>query len=35
VYSDEKKAAWEEEIKETREAQALQKEEWDKGNKLA
>lgn len=35
VYSDEKKAAWEAEIKEVREAQALQKEEWLKGNKLA
>lgn len=35
VYSDEKKAAWEEEIKVTREEQALQKQEWEKGNKFA
>jgi hypothetical protein len=34
-YSEEKLAAWEEEIKETRAAQALQKEEWEKGNKFA
>ena len=34
-YSDEKKAAWEAEILETRAAQALQKEEWEKGNKFA
>jgi hypothetical protein len=35
VYSDEKKAAWEEEIKEVRKAQAEQKSEWEKGNKFA
>jgi hypothetical protein len=35
VYSDEKKAAWEEEIKEVRRAQAEQKVEWEKGNKFA
>jgi hypothetical protein len=35
VYSDEKKTAWEEEIKEVRAAQAEQKIEWEKGNKFA
>lgn len=35
VYSDEKKAAWEDEIKEVRKAQAEQKVEWEKGNKFA
>jgi hypothetical protein len=34
-YSDEKKEAWEEEIRKTREDQAKQKEEWARGNKLA
>lgn len=34
-YSEEKEAAWEEEIKKTREEQALQKQEWEKGNKYA
>jgi hypothetical protein len=34
-YSEEKKTAWEEEIKVTREEQAAQKEEWEKGNKYA
>jgi hypothetical protein len=34
-YSEEKEAAWEEEIKKTREEQAVQKEEWAKGNKNA
>jgi len=34
-YSEEKKAAWEEEIRQTRESQAAQKEEWSKGNKYA
>lgn len=34
-YSEEKKAAWEEEIKKTREDQAAQKQEWEKGNKYA
>ena len=34
-YSEEKLAAWEAEIKITREEQAAQKEEWAKGNKLA
>lgn len=35
TYSDEKKTAWEEEIKEVRKAQAEQKVEWEKGNKFA
>lgn len=35
TYSDDKKAAWEEEIKEVRKAQAEQKIEWEKGNKFA
>ena len=34
-YSEEKKAAWDEEIRKTREEQAAQKEEWSKGNKYA
>ncbi len=34
-YSEEKESAWEEEIKKTREEQALQKVEWEKGNKYA
>ena len=34
-YSEEKKTAWEEEIKGIRADQAIQKEEWDKGNKHA
>lgn len=34
-YSEEKKAEWEKEVLEIRTAQALQKEEWDKGNKFA
>jgi hypothetical protein len=34
-YSEEKETAWEEEIKKTREEQALQKVEWEKGNKYA
>jgi hypothetical protein len=34
-YSEEKQAAWEEEIRVTREEQALQKQEWEKGNKYA
>jgi hypothetical protein len=34
-YSEEKQADWEEEIKKTREEQAIQKAEWDKGNKYA
>lgn len=34
-YSDERKAEWKEEIAEVRREQALQREEWDKGNKLA
>jgi hypothetical protein len=34
-YSEEKEAAWEEEIRKTREEQAVQKEEWAKGNKTA
>jgi predicted 2-oxoglutarate/Fe(II)-dependent dioxygenase YbiX len=35
TYSDDKKAAWEAEIKEVRAAQAEQKIEWEKGNKYA
>jgi hypothetical protein len=34
-YSEEKKSWWEEETKRVREQQAKQKEEWEKGNKLA
>lgn len=34
-YSEEKKAAWEEEIRVIREEQAAQKIEWEKGNKYA
>jgi hypothetical protein len=35
VYSDEKRAAWEEEIRVVRKEQAEQKIEWEKGNKYA
>lgn len=35
VYSDEKRAAWEEEIRIVRKEQAEQKIEWEKGNKYA
>jgi hypothetical protein len=34
-YSQEKKAEWEEEVKRVREAQAKQKQEWERGNKFA